>query len=37
MEGWVLFGYSVTYGVLSAYVIRLVVRIGTLRRQAEER
>ena len=37
MESWVLFGYIVTYGVLGAYVIRLIVRTRMLRRQAEER
>ena len=33
-NGWVLFGYLVTYGSLTLYVLSLFVRIRRARRQA---
>ncbi len=34
-NGWVLFGYAMTYGTIAAYVALIVVRTRTLRRRLD--
>ena len=34
-NGWVLFGYAVTYGAITLYAIRIVVRTRRMKRNAE--
>lgn len=36
-EGWVIFGYLVTYGIIGAYALRLRLRIRSLRRSLPPR
>lgn len=36
-DGWVIFGYAVTYGILAAYAARLLFRIRYLRRSLPPR
>ena len=34
-NGWVVFGYVVTYGALGLYMVRLVIRARSLRLTAQ--